>query len=509
MKDLVFMPSGESSVQSGISCGFRHLRRNNAVDFADLICLPVRLLRVDQQLRNSWRASFDHIIVDEFQDADPAQYQFVRLLLARSSSLFVVGDPSQAIYGWRGAEVNNMRKHLVQDFPRIATFHLPVNYRSVPEIIELADAIRNCGGDKDELYKAQVAARRPVAAAAAAAQRPKWARGDFPVKLSMYMSPELEAEEIAKQISNCVRAGQRSGGDGNELGDIAVLYRRRSQSRPFEEELTRRGVKYTVVGGQPFWEYKEIADAVAYLHLILAPTQSDVFLERVINTPKRGLGPRTVKQLQLAARTSGMTLGELLFGGSSSGSSGNGGGSGSSVEADFAKGVDPADVPSGSAALLATVKLTKTARKGIQDLRDLVYKLRALAADDASVDRLVDKALELSGYRAMLLAKQHLVDVREVDGSDEEKTTKKMEEDAEEAEDRLERLQMLIDLAARPEVWRYTAVDYEDEDEDEGREGEFLGDREEGRLQQVVVQTVQDSEAREGSGGSNPLSERG
>ncbi|GLC33039.1 hypothetical protein PLESTB_000377600 [Pleodorina starrii] len=439
------------------------LRRNNAVDFADLICLPVRLLDEHAELRDSWRAMFDHILVDEFQDTDAAQYKLVRLLLHRSAALFVVGDPDQAIYTWRGAEIGNMRTYLQRDFPDTATHHLPVNYRSVPEIVACADAVLqygHVGVTTPGLYERQVAARphgqhRGGGAAAAA------------IHVSVYPRPEDEARAVVRRIVDWARGhggtGGASGGGGGRalrgLDRIAVLYRRRDQSRPVEEALTLSGVPYVVVAGQPFWEYKEIADTVAYLHLVLDPLRSDVMLERIINEPKRGLGGSTVDSLRQAARAAGLTLGSLLFGdccGGSGSSDGDGGG-------DRASGAAAAAQAPGIAASspLASVKLKRPALKGVQELRGLVCRLRALAAGGATVDRLVDAVLKLSGYEAAL--RERSDGAEGGGGGAGRKTTATKKDAAEEAGERLERLESLLELAARPDAWLAAAGQEADE----------------------------------------------
>ncbi|GIL44419.1 hypothetical protein Vafri_1894, partial [Volvox africanus] len=245
-------------LQSYFSAYRQQLQLNNAADFDDLICLTVRILDLDPDLRNYWRASFDHILADEFQDTDPAQYRMLGLLLSPSSRLFVVGDPDQAIYSWRGAEVNNMRDYLPRDFPGTATFHLPINYRTVPEIVKIADDVLRDGEFLD-LYKPQIPARKAPA--------PQSVLSRPAVTVRTYPDPEREAEEIVALIVKRSRSLRHGGGGGSStsrilygLDDVAVLYRRRDQSRPLEEALAQRGVPYVVVGGKPFWEYKVRAD---------------------------------------------------------------------------------------------------------------------------------------------------------------------------------------------------------------------------------------------------------
>ncbi|GLI65574.1 hypothetical protein VaNZ11_009146 [Volvox africanus] len=463
-------------VQSYFSAYRQQLQLNNAADFDDLICLTVRILDLDPNLRNYWQASFDHILADEFQDTDPAQYRMLARLLGPSSGLFVVGDPDQAIYSWRGAEVNNMRDYLPRDFPGTATFHLPVNYRTVPDIVNIADAVLRDGEFLD-LYKPQVPARKALA--------PHSVPSQPAVSVHTYPDPEREAEEIVKLIVKRSRSLRHGGGSGGGsrmlygLDDVAVLYRRRDQSRPLEEALTQRGVPYVVVGGKPFWEYKEIADVVSYLHVVRDPLCSDVLLERIINEPKRGLGPAAIGSLREAARGAGLTLGGLLFGDfcddigefapkPETRASSSIPPPGVHDAADYAP-----EVQAGSP--LSAVKLKKPALQGIKDLRGLIYRVGQLAVQGETVERLLVATLRLSGYLGPL---EHAREAGEAGskaaGAGARKSAKKKADtDIDNvATEKLERLESLRDVAARPETWLAAGGGEEDEEEEEEEEEE-------------------------------------
>ncbi|GFR47102.1 hypothetical protein Agub_g8672, partial [Astrephomene gubernaculifera] len=183
------------------------------------------------------------------------------------------------------------------------TFHLPTNYRSLPPIVKAADAVI-CAGGQPALYQPAIPARSDPRV------------GDATIQIDSYDDSDEEAEALAMQIKNWMREDKARGGEQPKLrlSQIAVLYRTRDMSRPVEEALTRAKVPFRVIGGMPFWEYKEIRDVVAYLHVLLDPTRSDVFLERIINEPKRSIGGKLLDSLRSAARAAGTTLGALLLG---------------------------------------------------------------------------------------------------------------------------------------------------------------------------------------------------
>ncbi len=261
------------------------LRRAGAVDFGDLLLLPRRLLEEDADLRKRWAARFRHVLVDEFQDTNPAQYQLVQLLAGEKRNVCVVGDDDQAIYRWRGADVSNILG-FDRDFPGTRVVKLEQNYRSTKVILEAAHAV--------------------ISRATRRREKKLWTEreGGEPLSLLVARDEHEEAQRIAWEVEEERRRG--TGGD-----EIAVLYRTNAQSRPIEAALRAARVPYVIVRGTSFYERAEVKDAAAYLRLALSP-RSDLDVLRVVNRPARGVGEKSVERLRAFAEAQGLSLFEAL-----------------------------------------------------------------------------------------------------------------------------------------------------------------------------------------------------
>ncbi len=258
------------------------LLASNAVDFDDLLLHLATILHDNPEIRAGLDQRYRFILVDEYQDTNLAQYAIARAMSIDYPNLSVTGDPDQSIYGWRGANLNNILE-FERDFPDVHVVRLEQNYRSTKRILSVAAALiaRNVRRKKKGLFTEN----GPGA----------------PVRLVSYATQNDEAQSIAAQIARQVRAGRR------RPGDFAVFYRVNALTRAFEFALRQQGVPYQVVNGQEFFQRKEIKDILAYLHLINNP-RDGVALLRVINTPARGIGKTTVDRLSAFAARQGLAI---------------------------------------------------------------------------------------------------------------------------------------------------------------------------------------------------------
>ncbi|MGQ9497093.1 MAG: UvrD-helicase domain-containing protein [Desulfotomaculales bacterium] len=264
------------------------LQENNALDFDDLLLLTVRLFREHPGVLARWQDRFRYILVDEYQDTNHAQYVLVNLLAAGHRNLFVVGDPDQSIYGWRGADITNIL-NFERDYPEAKVVKLEQNYRSTMRILDAANSV--------------------IRHNAARKEKRLWtAKGEGP-PLVVYCGADERAE--AKFVADRIRELSRS--EGRTYRDFAVLYRTHAQSRVLEEVLLREGIPYTIVGGLRFYERKEIKDIIAYLRVIANPADG-LSLVRVINEPRRGIGKVSIQRLFAYARETGLTPAAALAG---------------------------------------------------------------------------------------------------------------------------------------------------------------------------------------------------
>ena len=258
------------------------LRKANAMDFDDLLGWPIRLFEGHPDTLKAYQERWRYVHIDEYQDTNRTQYVLAKLLAARHQNLCVVGDDAQSIYAFRGADIQNILS-FQKDYPDARTFRLEQNYRSTQRIVRLADAVIK--GNTKQLEKTL------------------WTDNDEgdPVVLMEALSERDEAQKIERTIRD-IRSRTGIG-----WRDVAVLYRTNAQSRSIEEALRRGGIPYRMVGGTSFYQRKEIKDALAYLRLAVNPTDEASIL-RVINTPTRGIGSKTVEQLRQYATEHGLTL---------------------------------------------------------------------------------------------------------------------------------------------------------------------------------------------------------
>lgn len=250
----------------------RRLRAYNAVDFDDLLALPVQLLQNDDQARERWQNRFRYLLVDEYQDTNAAQYELLRLLAGVRAAFTVVGDDDQSIYAWRGARPGNIAD-LARDFPSLQVIKLEQNYRSVGHILSAANYLIRSSNQR-------------------AYEKNLWSAMGPGDRVRVLAAPDEagEAERIASEISaHKLRTG-------TVFGDYAVLYRGNFQSRAFEKALRERGIPYRVSGGRSFFERSEIRDLVTYFKLMVNPDDDAAFL-RIINLPRREIGPATLEAL--------------------------------------------------------------------------------------------------------------------------------------------------------------------------------------------------------------------
>ena len=259
------------------------LRDQDALDFDDLLALPVRLLETDPELLQRYQRQFSFILVDEYQDTNRAQYRLLELLAAESGNLMVVGDDDQSIYGWRGADIRNILD-FERAFPDATVERLEQNYRSTPVILEAANKVICQNQDRKE--KTLRTERR----------------GGAPITLLEAADERDEARWIVSEIERSMLAGPRY-----DHRDFAVLYRTNAQSRALEDRFRRRGLPYQIVGGVRFYERREIQDVLAYLRLIANPLDRDAF-ERIVNYPRRGLGRVTLARLSAFVAAAGLGL---------------------------------------------------------------------------------------------------------------------------------------------------------------------------------------------------------
>ena len=253
----------------------------NAADFGDLLMLCIHLFQENPDVLADYHRRFKYILVDEYQDTNVAQYLWLRLLARGSKNICCVGDDDQSIYGWRGAEVGNILR-FEKDFPGAKTIRLERNYRSTPTILGAASGLITT--NEERLGKTL------------------WTEGEEgeKIRVSAVWDGEEEARSIAEEIENQQRKG-------HALNEMAILVRASSQMREFEDRFITTGIPYRVIGGPRFYERAEIRDAMAYLRVVAQP-DDDLAFERIVNKPKRGLGPAAIQALSTAARANGISM---------------------------------------------------------------------------------------------------------------------------------------------------------------------------------------------------------
>ncbi|MDP9805824.1 DNA helicase-2/ATP-dependent DNA helicase PcrA [Trueperella bonasi] len=333
----------------------RRLRAANAVDFDDLIMLTVQLLRQHPQIAEHYRRRFRHVLVDEYQDTNVAQYELIRELVGEESDephgeLTVVGDADQSIYAFRGATIRNIQD-FEEDFPNATTILLEQNYRSTQNILSAANAVisNNAG-------------RRP---------KRLWTDSGAGEKIVGYVA-DAESDEasfVVEEIDTLRDAGLK-------YGDVAVFYRTNAQSRALEEMFVRSGIPYKVVGGTKFYERKEIKDAIAYLQAIANPDDT-VSIRRILNEPRRGLGAKAEESVAAHAARWGISFGAALT-------------DVAHPEAAIEAGRSPVDGPQARAA------------KTMTEFVEMLEELRAKAEAGAEPADILDEVMDRSNYVATL-----------------------------------------------------------------------------------------------------------
>ena len=283
------VPPGEGAVFAGGKGGMLYaayqarLKALNAVDFGDLLLEGIRLFRENPDVLAEYHKRFKYLLVDEYQDTNVAQYLWLRLLAQGSKNVCCVGDDDQSIYGWRGAEVDNILR-FESDFPGAKVIRLERNYRSTGHILASASHLiaHNEGRLGKTLFSEGEEGERVTVTGA-------WDSGE-------------EARAVGEEIEQLQRAGHK-------LSEIAILVRASFQMREFEDRFVTLGMPYRVIGGPRFYERAEIRDALAYLRCVNSPAD-DLAFERIVNVPKRGIGDATVKQVHDVARSAGVPLQE-------------------------------------------------------------------------------------------------------------------------------------------------------------------------------------------------------
>lgn len=274
----------------------RRLADASAADFDDLLMLVVRLFREHPDALARWRSRFRHVLVDEFQDTNAAQWELVRVLAEEHRNIMVVGDADQAIYKFRGADYRNLLR-FEDAFPDASVIVLEQNYRSTQRILDAANAVI-----------ANNAARKP---------KQLWTEQVDGELITRYHAEDEhdEAAFITNEINRLTES------EGHRFEDLAVFYRTNAQSRVVEEALVRSGVPYRVIGGTKFYDRREVKDALAYLRALVNP-DDEVSWKRIVNTPKRGVGDTSVGRVDTYARSSGLAFREALREGAAAGVTG-------------------------------------------------------------------------------------------------------------------------------------------------------------------------------------------
>ncbi|MEP7347841.1 MAG: UvrD-helicase domain-containing protein, partial [Gemmatimonadaceae bacterium] len=320
----------------------RVLRESNAVSFDDLLTIPVALLLSHPELLMHYSKRFQYLLVDEYQDTNRAQYRLIALLGGTHGNVTVVGDDDQSIYGWRGADIRNILD-FERDFPGAAIVRLEENYRSSPQILQLANAA--ISENKSRRGKT-LRSTRP---------------GGDPVRVVATLDERDEADYVIDDIQARRFAGRTRG-----LRDFAVLYRTNAQSRALEEALRRHAVPYRLIGATRFYDRREIRDLMSYLKLIANPRDDEAF-RRAITVPRRGIGETTVDALGAMATDQGIPL--LV----------------AATRGDIVTGMRPA------------------ARTALAEFSAMIERLRARAID-ASVDELLKDLVGAIRYEEHLKA---------------------------------------------------------------------------------------------------------
>lgn len=316
-----------------------YLRLNNALDFDDLIMLTIKVLKTNPKLKDYYNKTYTHILIDEFQDTNIVQYNLIKLLVGENNNVFVVGDPDQSIYSFRGANYANLELFLMEFKPEVII--LDENYRSKESILEVANKLISNATDRPE-------------------KNLESSLGEgFPVIYDVRETDRDEAYFVLKAIEIFK--------DNNyNLNDIAVLYRANSLSRVFEEAFLKEGLPYKIYGGLSFFDRKEIKDILAYLRLAINE-HDNISFKRIVNMPRRKIGPTTISKLEAFGVLHKMSLFEAI---------------------------EHISLPSG-------------AINALKEFREIIYKIRKKIENVNLLSDVIDIVRIDSGYQAMLESEGH------------------------------------------------------------------------------------------------------
>ena len=265
----------------------QHMKAYNALDFDDLILIPTLLLRMNEEVRTRWQTRIQYLLVDEYQDTNTSQYELVKLLVGERARFTVVGDDDQSIYSWRGAKPQNLVL-LGSDFPKLKLIKLEQNYRSSQRILRAANILI---ANNPHVYEKALFS--------------ELAYGE-PLRVLIAANEEQEAERVVAEIIRHKFVGR------TQFGQYAILYRGNHQSRLLERALMTNRIPYKLSGGTSFFARAEIKDIMAYLRLVVNPDDDNAFL-RVVNLPKRGIGPATLERLGNFANQKHISMFEAIF----------------------------------------------------------------------------------------------------------------------------------------------------------------------------------------------------
>ena len=275
------------------------------LDYNDLLKFVLYIFQTNEAIRQKWQERLEYIMIDEFQDIDLIQYELMKALCPYHNNLFVVGDPDQTIYTWRGADIRYLLE-FDKKFPGVRTIMMNRNYRSTSQILAAANSLigKNKGRIKKDLVKGEASPSLQPALRSSATSSPRGAAPKTPLPSYYHgASAEDEAEYITKKIRELTELGY-------ELGDIAILYRAHFVSRPIEEVFQREKIPYTLNSGLPFFDRAEIKDALSYLRMIAY--KDDLSFLRTVNQPKRNVGERRIKALKEFVEANGVSLYDAL-----------------------------------------------------------------------------------------------------------------------------------------------------------------------------------------------------
>lgn len=322
------------------------LKEYQAVDFDDLLYLPVRILREFPEARKYYQARWSYLLIDEYQDTNNAQYELVKCLLGVEQRLCVVGDPDQSIYSWRGANIQNIM-NFEEDYPEAKVIRLEQNYRSRSNILEAANAL---------IYNNATRYEKSLWSGRGEGEKIKFFTGNTEYE---------EAEFVARQVSKIHEE------HGTPWNRIAVFYRTHALSRPFEDAFYRMRVPYVIVGGISFYQRREVKDILSILKMVQSSSDFIAFA-RSINFPKRGIGPTTLDKMRLNATEEGLSI------------------------------FNYCEALLSSVSLQTTLRLSAKQKEGIASYVQNIQKLRAIESE-CSLQTLVEAAINSSDYLTLLM----------------------------------------------------------------------------------------------------------